>query len=201
MLLAQNISLVRSDIKIFENINISLSAGKVISLKGKNGSGKTTLLKTMLNLFEPTSGTVYWKGKILKDILYDYYNHITFIADKTSSLRQLSVNDNINIWKKLSLSDIKNDQVDSILKTLKLYKYKSKKVSYLSLGEMKKLELIRLIIENKKVWILDEPFTNLDSYSLSILNQTFEDHSKNLGSIIFSTHQDIQIRISEEIIM
>ena len=66
---------------------------------------------------------------------------------------------------------------------------------------MKKLELIRLIIENKKVWILDEPFTNLDSYSLSILNQTFEDHSKNLGSIIFSTHQDIQIRISEEIIM
>ena len=201
MLLAQNISLVRSDIKIFDNINISLSAGKVISLKGKNGSGKTTLLKTMLNLFEPTSGTVYWKGKILKDILYDYYNHITFIADKTSSLRQLSVNDNINIWKKLSLSDIKNDQIDSILKTLKLYKYKSKKVSYLSVGEMKKLELIRLIIENKKVWILDEPFTNLDSYSLSILNQTFEDHSKNLGSIIFSTHQDIQIRISEEIIM
>ena len=57
MLLAQNISLLRSNIKIFENINLSLNGGKIIILRGKNGSGKTSLIKTILNLFEPSSGS------------------------------------------------------------------------------------------------------------------------------------------------
>ena len=61
----------------------------------------------MLNLFEPTSGSIYWKGKLLKKNLYDFYKNVTYIADKTSSLKQLSVNENINIWKKLSYQNIK----------------------------------------------------------------------------------------------
>ena len=63
------------------------------------------------------------------------------------------------------------------------------------------LELIRLIIENKKIWILDEPFTNLDSESIDVLVQTFEDHCKNDGSVIFSSHQVLQIRNLEEILL
>ena len=94
MLLAQNISLNRSNKKIFEDISISLSPGKIIILKGRNGSGKTSLLKTILNILEPTSGSIYWKGKIINKNLYDYYDNITYIADKTSSIRQLSLWDN-----------------------------------------------------------------------------------------------------------
>ena len=201
MLLAQNISLLRSNIKIFENINLSLNGGKIIILRGKNGSGKTSLIKTILNLFEPSSGSIYWKGKLLKNNLYDYYNHLTYIADRTSSLRQLSINENIKIWKSTCLSKIDFKQIDNVLSTLKLIDLKNKKVNTLSLGEIKKLELIRLIIENKKFWILDEPFTNLDSESIDVLVQTFEDHCKNDGSVIFSSHQVLQIRNLEEILL
>ncbi len=201
MLLAQNISLLRSNIKIFENINLSLNGGKIIILRGKNGSGKTSLIKTILNLFEPSSGSIYWKGKLLKNNLYDYYNHLTYIADRTSSLRQLSINENIKIWKSTCLSKIDFKQIDNVLSTLKLIDLKNKKVNTLSLGEIKKLELIRLIIENKKFWILDEPFTNLDSESIDVLVQTFEDHCKNDGSVIFSSHQILQIRNLEEILL
>ena len=201
MLLAQNISLLRSNIKIFENINLSLNGGKIIILRGKNGSGKTSLIKTILNLFEPSSGSIYWKGKLLKNNLYDYYNHLTYIADRTSSLRQLSINENIKIWKSTCLSKIDFKQIDNVLSTLKLIDLKNKKVNTLSLGEIKKLELIRLIIENKKIWILDEPFTNLDSESIDVLVQTFEDHCKNDGSVIFSSHQVLQIRNLEEILL
>ncbi len=201
MLLAQNISLLRSDIKIFENINLSLNSGKIIILRGKNGSGKTSLIKTVLNLFEPSSGSIYWKGKLLKNSLYDYYNHLTYIADKTSSLRQLTINENIKVWKSTCLSKIDFEQIDNVLSTLKLIDLKNKKVNTLSLGEIKKLELIRLIIENKKIWILDEPFTNLDSESIDVLVQTFEDHCKNDGSVIFSSHQILQIRNLEEILL
>ena len=201
MLLTKNISLFRDDKKIFENINLSLGSGKILGLKGKNGSGKTSLIKTILCILEPTSGSVFWKGKNLEKNLYDFYNNVTYIADKTSSLKQLTVNENIKIWKNIFLSKINNDQIEKILHILKLDSYKNKKTNILSLGETKKLELLRLIIENKKIWILDEPFTNLDTEAVDVIKQTFEDHCRKEGSIIFSSHQNVQINTTEDLLL
>ncbi len=201
MILVKDLSVERSNKKIFENINLSLGSGKIILLKGKNGSGKTTLLKAILNLIEPSSGEIYWKGKLLKKDLYDFFNHVTFIADKTSSLSKLSVNENINIWKKIFSSNISNSQIENILKTLKLDTYVNQKVNSLSFGETKKLELLRLIIENKKIWILDEPLSNLDDETIGVIGQTFEDHRSKEGSIIYSSHQESEIFVSEEVLL
>ena len=199
MLIVKDLSIERLDKKIFENINLSLSPGNITILKGKNGSGKTTLLKAILNLLEPSFGSIYWKGKLLKKNLYDFYNHATYIADTTSSLRKLTIKDNVNIWKKFFISNINDAQIETALKTLKLDNYLNKKVGTLSFGETKKLEFLRLIIENKKVWILDEPLSNLDEDSIELMKQTFEDHSSKEGSIIFSSHQNPGIYVTEEI--
>ena len=199
MILVKELSVERSNKKIFENINLSLGSGKIVLLKGKNGSGKTTLLKTIINIIEPSSGSIYWKGKPLKKNLYDFYNHITYIGDKTTSLRQLSVKENINIWKKIFLSKTGKSQIKNILKTMKLDRYLNQKVNELSFGEIKKLELLRLILEDKKIWILDEPLSNLDEETIDILAQTFQDHRSKEGSIIFSSHQNSEIGVSEEI--
>ena len=201
MILVKDLSIERSNKKIFENVNLSLGSGKIILLKGKNGSGKTTLLKALLNLIEPSSGAIYWKGKLLKKNLYNFFNHVTYIADKTSSLSKLSVKENIKIWKKIFLSNISNSQVENILKTLKLDIYLDQKVNSLSFGETKKLEFLRLIIENKKIWILDEPLSNLDDESIDVIAQTFEDHRSKEGSIIFSSHQESEINVSEEVLL
>ena len=199
MLIVKDLSIERLDKKIFENINLSLSPGNITILKGKNGSGKTTLLKAILNLLEPSFGSIYWKGKLLKKNLYDFYNHVTYIGDTTSSLRKLTIIDNINIWKKFFISKINDAQIETALKTLKLDNYLNKKVGTLSFGETKKLEFLRLIIENKKVWILDEPLSNLDEDSIELMKQTFEDHCSKEGSIIFSSHQNPGIYVTEEI--
>ncbi len=199
MLLTQNISLFRSNKKIFENINLSINSSKIIMLKGRNGSGKTSFLKTLLNIIEPTSGTIYWKGKLLKNNLSDYFKNVTYISDKTSSVRELTLYENIKVWRKISLSNIKDEQIEKTLKMLNLYILSNSKVNTLSLGELKKLELLRLIIDNKKLWILDEPLTNLDTDTINIIGKTFEDHCNNKGSIILTSHQKPEIRVSEEI--
>ena len=199
MLIVKDLSIERLDKKIFENINLSLTPGNITILKGKNGSGKTTLLKAILNLIEPSFGSIFWKGKLLKRNLYDFYNHATYIADTTSSLRKLTIKDNVNIWKKFFISNINDAQIETALKTLKLDNYLNKKVGTLSFGETKKLEFLRLIIENKKVWILDEPLSNLDEDSIELMKQTFEDHCSKEGSIIFSSHQNPGIYVTEEI--
>ena len=199
MLIVKDLSVERIDKKIFENINLSLTPGNITILKGKNGSGKTTLLKAILNLIEPSFGSIFWKGKLLKRNLYDFYKHATYIADTTSSLRKLTIKDNVNIWKKFFISNINDAQIETALKTLKLDNYLNKKVGTLSFGETKKLEFLRLIIENKKVWILDEPLSNLDEDSIELMKQTFEDHCSKEGSIIFSSHQNPGIYVTEEI--
>ena len=199
MIIVKDLSVDRLDKKIFENVNLSLTSGNITILKGKNGSGKTTLLKAILNIIEPSFGSIYWKGKLLKKNLYDFYNHVTYISDKTSSLKKLTVKDNINIWKRFFYSNINNSQIETALKTLKLQNYLDQKVGTLSLGETKKLEFLRLIIENKKIWILDEPLSNLDDSSIELMKQTFEDHSAQEGSIIFSSHQNPGIYVTEEV--
>ena len=198
MLIVKDLSVQRLERTIFENISLSLSPRNITILKGKNGSGKTTLLKAILNIIEPSFGSIYWKGKLLKKNLYDFYNHVTYIPDTTTSLKKLTITDNINIWKKFFISDINNAQIETALRTLKLDNNLNKKVGTLSFGETKKLEFLRLIIENKNVWILDEPFSNLDDDSIELMKQTFEDHCAKEGSIIFSSHQNPGIYVTEE---
>ncbi|MDC0498307.1 heme ABC exporter ATP-binding protein CcmA [Alphaproteobacteria bacterium] len=188
MLLINNLSFSRNETKIFENLNLSLNNKKIIQIKGRNGSGKTTFLKVILNILEPYNGEIIWKGKNIKKNIFDFYNETTFIMDNNTSTRDLSVEDNINFWRGLSSSKFNNEEIFELLNKLNIKKYFKTKVMYLSSGESKKLELIRLILEQKKLWVLDEPFNHLDDLSIEILNQTFFDHINNDGMILFASH-------------
>ena len=188
MLLINDLSFSRNNIKIFENLNLSLGNNQIVQIKGKNGSGKTTFLKVVLNILEPKTGEIFWKGKNIKKNLFDFYKQTTFVMDQNTSTRDLTVSDNINLWTNLSSSKFFTDDIFSLLKTLGIEKYFNTKVMHLSSGETKKLELIRLILEKKKLWILDEPYNHLDNLSIDILNQTFIDHINNNGMIIFTSH-------------
>ena len=193
MLLVNNLSFFRNETKIFEDLNLSLSNKKIIQIKGRNGSGKTTFLKVVLNILEPSSGEIIWKGKNIKKNIFEFYNQTTFIMDNNTSTRELSVENNINFWKGLSSSELNSDKIFKLLKKLDIEKYYKTKAMYLSSGERKKLELLRLILEQKKLWILDEPFNHLDDLSIEILNQTFLDHLNNDGMILFASHFDPMI--------
>jgi heme exporter protein A len=201
MLLINNLSFSRNETKIFENLNLSLSNKKIIQIKGRNGSGKTTFLKVILNILEPNNGEIIWKGKNIKKNIFDFYKQTTFIMDNNTSTRELSVEDNINFWRGLSSSKLNNEEIFELLNKLNIEKYYKTKVMYLSSGERKKLELIRLILEQKKLWVLDEPFNHLDDLSIEILNQTFLDHVNNDGMILFASHYDPMINNLETLVL
>ena len=201
MLLINNLSFSRNETKIFENLNLSLNNKKIIQIKGRNGSGKTTFLKVILNILEPNNGEIIWKGKNIKKNIFDFYNQTTFIMDNNTSTRELSVEDNINFWRGLSSSKLNNEEIFELLNKLNIEKYYKTKVMYLSSGERKKLELIRLILEQKKLWVLDEPFNHLDDLSIEILNQTFLDHVNNDGMILFASHYDPMINNLETLVL
>tara|TARA_Y100000590_G_scaffold90639_1_gene102229 strand:+ start:139 stop:756 length:618 start_codon:yes stop_codon:yes gene_type:complete len=194
MLLANNIFFNRNNREILSNINISLSPKQIIHLTGDNGVGKTTLLKILCNILEPQKGNIFWKSKNIKKNYFEFYNDLTFIMDKETSNVNLTIYENIIFWKQLFSSKIKIDEIDLILDLLYLQQYKNVIVDNLSYGERKKLELLRLIIEQKKLWILDEPFIGLDQPTIDIINQTFNRHIEYNGMILFTSHLSPNIK-------
>jgi len=188
MLFINNLSFSRNETKIFENLSLSINNKELVQIKGRNGSGKTTFLKVILNILEPKSGEIIWRGNNIKKNIFDFYNQTTFIMDNNTSTRELSVKENINFWRGLSSSKLNNEEIFELLKKFNIEKYYTTKIMYLSSGEKKKLELLRLIIEQKKLWVMDEPFNHLDNLSIEILTQTFLDHVNNNGMILFASH-------------
>jgi len=194
MLLVNNLKFKRSGKIIFENIYIAASPGKIVFIKGNNGSGKTTLLKTLVNILEPNEGDIFWMGKKIKKNIFNFYQQTTLIMDIPTSSLEMTVIENINFWKKITLSKIKFEEIFKLLEMLKINQYLKKQTKYLSLGEIKKLELTRLIIEQKNLWILDEPYIGLDKNSMEIINETFIDHVSNNGIIIFSSNHEPDLK-------
>ena len=199
MLLGNNLSYKRTNKIIFENITISASAGKIIFVKGKNGSGKTTLLKTILNILDTSSGEIYWMGEKIKKNIFNLYKDTTFVMDKTSSASEMTVRENLIFWKKISQSSINFKELLKLTEILNLDQLLNQKTMYLSFGEIKKLELTRLIIEQKKLWILDEPYNGLDKDTIGLINDTFIDHTLNEGIIVFASHYEPDIKNMETI--
>ena len=188
MLLINNLSFSRNGNIILENLNLSLSNRSITQVRGKNGSGKTTLLQLVLNFLECNTGEIFWKGKNIKKNIFNFYNQTTFVMDHNTCTRKMTVMDNINFWSGLSSSKLTKDEILLLLETFNIKKYQNTKTMYLSSGEIKKLELLRLILEQKKLWILDEPYNHLDELSIEILNQTFIDHTNKDGVILFTSH-------------
>lgn len=188
MLIAKEICFKRNNRNILNDINLTAGSNKIIYINGNNGVGKTTLLKILTNVLEPDSGEVFWNSKNIKKNPFNLFKDLTFIMDKKTSNGLLTVNENILFWKKIFSSTITQKEVQSMLNLLLLNQYVNTQVNNLSYGETKKLEISRLIIENKKLWILDEPYIGLDENTVEILNQTILKHVEMDGIVIFTSH-------------
>ena len=199
MLLTNNLSFERNSKIVFQNINLSLPPKTIIQVTGRNGSGKTTLLKLLSSVLYPSDGQIFWEGKNIKNNSENLHKNLTFIMDKNTSKKDLTLIENINFWKNIFHSKKTNDEINRILSLLRLDEYKKILVKFMSFGEIRKLELCRLILENKSLWILDEPYLGLDKNTCEIINETFINHSKNGGMVIFSSHIKVEIPNKSEL--
>ena len=100
----------------------------------------------------------------------------------------------INFWKNLFSSPIKQNEINYLLEMLKMQNYKNTLVKNLSFGEKRKLEISRLVIEKKRLWIFDEPYLGLDELTIEIFNQTIKNHINTEGIVIFSSHYRLEMR-------
>ena len=181
---------------LFENLTFELDSGKVLKVSGPNGSGKTSLLRIIAGLGSFESGSIDYDNHKLNSEKYKldflYLGHLVALSPELSCIENL---------KYSSLLGNSNAELDlsMALKQVGLEKYENDFVGTLSAGQKKRVALSNLFITQSKVWLLDEPFSALDSKAIKIFEKKIEDHCSHGGMCILTTHQECNIKNLQEI--
>ena len=204
MIELKNISFIKDNKKILDNINLKLDDTKFYALTGPNGSGKSTLAKIIMGLIEPTSGSIFYNGEDItnKNITERANMGISFAFQQPVKFKGITVFD---LLKFAMNKDINRMDACKYLAKVGLCAkdYVDREIdNSLSGGELKRIEIASILARNPKVAIFDEPEAGIDLWSFKALNNIFKELEKtNNGVTLVITHQERILDIADEIIL
>mgnify|MGYP003953532957 FL=1 len=196
MLNVSHLSFARGNKLVLKDINLSVSNSEVLLIKGSNGIGKSTFLSCIAGFLEPLEGTVEYFSKSIDPTLSA--KNFIFVGEENFAYEDLSILDNIYYW--LSLNCVTPNQ-KSIHKSIEYLFGRidmNKKFHKFSYGQKRKMRMLLLLLINKPVWILDDPFNGLDDETISKLIKIISMKRDQHGMIIMATHIIPHIRDMKE---
>jgi energy-coupling factor transport system ATP-binding protein len=180
-----------SGIIALKNLNLKINRGDFIGLVGPNGSGKTTLLYLLANLYEPTSGQIYYNHKNLEEInQFDYAKTIGFIFQNPENMIFRPTIEEELLYGPKNFGITRNIKETYVSKLLNLVgEVDPQKSPYnLSWGQKRRLNLSSIFIYNPEIILLDEPFIGQDQRTIDSLIETLYIENKRGKTIIISSH-------------
>ncbi|MEJ2294010.1 MAG: ABC transporter ATP-binding protein [Candidatus Lokiarchaeota archaeon] len=180
-----------SGIIAINNLSIKINKGDFIGLVGPNGSGKTTLLYLLANLYNPTSGEIFYKDQNIRTLnSYEYAQKIGFIFQNPETMIfNPTIKDEILYGPKNFgiINEIEDDYLNKLIELIG--KEDLEKNPYkLSWGQKRRLNLSSVFIYNPEIILLDEPFIGQDQRTIDALIQTLFIENKRGKTIIISSH-------------
>lgn len=191
LLQADNLTCIREDRILFEQLNCQFNAGDIVQIAGPNGAGKTSLLRILAGLSQPYEGCVKYKNTPLADNVEQYNQNLTYIGHLTGVKDEMTAQENLSFY--LSMQGQNPETAEETLEKVNLLGFEDALASHLSAGQHRRIALARLWQCQKPVWILDEPFTAIDKQGVKNLEQLIVEHAEQGGCVILTTHQDLAI--------
>lgn len=190
----KNVALRYGEKSVLEDVNLKIKDGEFMVLVGPSGSGKTTMLKMINRLLEPTDGNIYMDDKRIKD-----YNQRDLRLSTGYVLQQIALFPNLTVAENIAIiPEMKGWNKDKIKQNtaellemvgLPAKEYAGRFPSMLSGGEQQRVGIVRAIIGEPRILLMDEPFSALDAISrkqLQVLTKKL--HNEFGVTIIFVTH-------------
>jgi heme exporter protein A len=186
LLCGRELAVWRGERCLFEALHFDLGPEQLALLVGANGSGKTTLLRILAGLGLPTGGSVTWKGASVTELAAEERAEIAYRGHLDALKRDLTVVENLAfhsaIWGQPR-------GFEDILEELKLDHVAHMRARYLSAGQRRRAALAMLQLSGAKLWLLDEPTTNLDREGRALLVEWTRRHVMGGGLAVIATHQ------------
>lgn len=185
---------------LFHDLNLDVEDGQCVAILGSNGCGKSTLLNLITGIDNNYSGQIMIRGSLEKRA-----SNVAYMQQKDLLLPWLTVEQNIRLGVDIQGMANKHTQthIDDLLKKLSLLKEKAKYPTKLSGGERQKVALIRTLILDTPILLLDEPFSAIDFSSRRDSQKILISHiqQKKLTSILITHDIEEAVIISNRVIM
>lgn len=177
---ARDLSVWRGGRLIFKGLDIELKTGDSVVVTGPNGSGKSTLLRILAGLLRPETGTVSISPGAAANIRYS--------GHKEGLKSALTVRENLIFWA--AMYSVPETETEKALDRLDLHKVADMPTDILSAGWKRRVGLARMLLGEAPLWILDEPYTSLDSENIARLDTVLTERTVAGGIIVLATHQN-----------
>ncbi len=191
---------------ILDGLSFEIQEGEFFVLVGPSGSGKTTTLKLINRLIEQTDGDIYFEDKRLKDYdLRELRLKTGYVLQQIALFPNLTVSENIALIPEMKNFDKKEikEKTENLLKKVGLdpKHYMNRLPKELSGGEKQRVGILRAIIANPKILLMDEPFSALDPISKVQLQDLIKTlHNEYKMTTVFVTHDmDEALKLADRI--
>lgn len=202
----KHVALRYTEKAILKDVNLRIENGEFMVLVGPSGSGKTTMIKMINRLLEPTDGNIYMDGKRIKD--YDERElrlSTGYVLQAIALFPNLTVAENIALipemkgWGKERVASKTVELLEKV--GLPASDYADRKPHELSGGEQQRVGIVRAMIGEPKILLMDEPFSALDAISRKQLQTLTKNLHKEFGmTTIFVTHDtDEALKLGDRI--
>lgn len=192
MLECRQLTCVRDDRVLFNEISFTLAPGDILQIEGANGVGKTSLFRLLVGLSSAYAGEVCWQQQNILDDRSSYYRDLLYLGHKPAIKAELSALENLRFFSHLNQL---SKQLDlwAILEQVGLLGFEDIPAAQLSAGQQRRIALARLWLSESPLWILDEPFTAIDKQGVKAIEELLLAHAKAGGMVIITTHQDLSL--------
>ncbi|MGO4776393.1 heme ABC exporter ATP-binding protein CcmA [Lysobacter sp. 2RAB21] len=185
LLQARGLRFTRNDDPVFGPLDFAVDAGEALLVQGDNGAGKTTLLRVLAGLLRAEEGAIELDGHPSDPARRA--RAITYLGHRPGLKADLSAMENLDFL--CGLQDRRRSQLPSnALAIVGLAGYEDALARQLSAGQKKRLSLARLWMSPAPLWLLDEPYANLDLEGIELVNRMVQAHLREGGAALVTTH-------------
>jgi heme exporter protein A len=182
-LIAEKLCARRGGRNLFVGLSFSVAAGQALLLTGPNGAGKTTLLRTIAGFLPPEAGAVRLDGDAAGASVAERCH---YVGHANAVKPSLTVAENAAFWS--GFLGGAPDRLDAALATFGLAVLRDIPAGYLSAGQRRRVGLLRLLLAERPLWLLDEPATSLDTAAQAMLADAVNRHLAGGGLVVAATH-------------
>jgi len=182
----------RGDRHVLKGVSLSIDPSEALHISGRNGSGKTTLLRVACGLLRPEQGRVSWRGQSISQVRSDYHQSLAYASHEPALKGDLTALENLRFM--IGLKRRTNTaELTSCLERTGVAACADLPVRVLSAGQRRRVAMARVLGLRAPLWLLDEPFTNLDAAGADIFAGLIGEHVSGGGMAIVVAHHALEL--------
>jgi heme exporter protein A len=190
----EKIHVWRGDRHVLKGVSLTLGPGQLVHIRGPNGTGKTTLLRVVCGLLRPEQGLVSWRGSPIQNVRSDYQAHLAFAAHEPALKSDLTALENlrftVGLKRRVSTQDLR-----AALQRTGVAECADLPARVLSAGQRRRVAMARVLAVSASLWLLDEPFTNLDAAGGELVSALLQAQVQQGGSALVVAHHDLHLDV------